>query len=99
MPEDRKNANSSPGAEGGESSVKAECVGKTRGERGHCCGAVPRGVSLQAGDAELQGTEPVLPEDAWAGAAVGSRGATQPPHPTVPFHRESRGALPLWSKK
>lgn len=52
------------GALGGESSVKAGCVRKTRGERGHCCGAVPRGVSLQAGDAELQGTEPVLPEDA-----------------------------------
>ena len=33
MPEDRKNASRSPGAEGGESSVKAGCVGKTRGKR------------------------------------------------------------------
>lgn len=38
-------------------------AGMCGGEGGHGCGAVPGAVNLQAGDAEGQGTEPILPQE------------------------------------
>ena len=58
-------------------------AGMCGGEGGHGCGAVPGAVNLQAGDAEGQGTEPILPQESWAGASARLQGATQLPHPTA----------------
>ena len=63
MPKDRRNASRSPGAEGGESSVKVGCVRGERALRWSCAKWNPS-PGWQGQGAR---TEPTLPREALAG--------------------------------
>jgi len=91
MPEDRRNAGRSPGAEGGERSCRRECVEGKEGTAVELCQvqSISRLAMLRG-----RGQSQFSPRSPEPGPLHACKEPLSFPTP-LPCHRESRGALPL----